>query len=195
MAQGDYVEEHQRRYGNRLDHEERTRKRAAREAHRRSSVAQSLHGHKAKLLHTRRYAEKAQMKKRIKEHEQKEVKAKGQPRDSDEAVPTYLLDREKENKAKALSSALKQKRKEKAGKYAVPLPKVRGMAEEEVFKVIKTGKRKQKGWKRMITKGTRPRRTPLRRPLTGREQRRSCRKTSRGSLSRWSASCDRWPCA
>lgn len=39
---------------------------------------------------------------------------------------------------------IKQKRKEKAGKWAVPLPKVRGIAEEEMFKVIKTGKRRSR---------------------------------------------------
>jgi len=47
---------------------------------------------------------------------------------------------------------VKQKRKEKAGKWNVPLPKVRPMAEDEIFKVIRTGKRKKKQWKRMITK-------------------------------------------
>jgi hypothetical protein len=69
-------------------------------------------------------------------------------------LPAYLLDREGQNDAKALSSAVKQKRKEKAGKFAVPLPKVRGIAEDEAFKVVKTGKSKRKGWKRMVTKAT-----------------------------------------
>jgi ribosome biogenesis protein NSA2 len=32
---------------------------------------------------------------------------------------------------------IKQKRKEKAGKWTVPLPKVRGMDEAEVFKVAR----------------------------------------------------------
>jgi ribosome biogenesis protein NSA2 len=36
----------------------------------------------------------------------------------------------------------------------VPLPKVRGIAEEEMFKVIKTGKHKNKSWKRMVNKAT-----------------------------------------
>jgi ribosome biogenesis protein NSA2 len=36
----------------------------------------------------------------------------------------------------------------------VPLPKVRGIAEEEMFKVIKTGKHKGKSWKRMVNKAT-----------------------------------------
>ena len=49
---------------------------------------------------------------------------------------------------------IKQKRKEKAGKWNVPLPKVRGIAEDEMFKVIKSGKRKGKAWKRMVTKAT-----------------------------------------
>lgn len=40
-----------------------------------------------------------------------------------------------------LSNTVKQKRKEKAGKWEVPLPKVRGIAEDEMFKVLKTGKR------------------------------------------------------
>ena len=50
----------------------------------------------------------------------------------------------------------KNKRNEKAAKFSVPLPKVRGIAEEEMFKVVKTEKKKtvKKGWKRMIKKPT-----------------------------------------
>lgn len=51
-----------------------------------------------------------------------------------------------------LSNTLKQKRKEKAGKWAVPLPRVRPISEDEMFRVVKTGKRKKKQWKRMVTK-------------------------------------------
>lgn len=94
------------------------------------------------------------MKKTIKAHEERDVKAKDASALPEGALPTYLLDREGQNDAKALSSAVKQKRKEKAGKFAVPLPKVRGIAEDEMFKVIKTGKSKRKGWKRMVTKAT-----------------------------------------
>jgi ribosome biogenesis protein NSA2 len=37
----------------------------------------------------------------------------------------------------------------------VPIPKVRGILEKEVFMVVKTGKKThKKGWKRMITKPT-----------------------------------------
>ncbi|CAI9285606.1 unnamed protein product [Lactuca saligna] len=67
-------------------------------------------------------------------------------------LPAYLLDRETTTRAKILSNPVKQKRKEKAGKWDVPLPKVRPVAEDEMFKVIRTGKRKTKQWKRMITK-------------------------------------------
>jgi ribosome biogenesis protein NSA2 len=58
------------------------------------------------------------------------------------------------NRAKVLSNTVKQKKKEKAGKWAVPVPKVRPIAEAETFKVIKTGKKKDKAWKRMVTKVT-----------------------------------------
>ncbi|BGP17016.1 hypothetical protein JCM10213_000349 [Rhodosporidiobolus nylandii] len=154
MPQNEYIEESIRRNGRRLDYEEKKRKKAAREAHKASHVAQTLHGHKAKLLHARRYAEKVAMKKTIKAHEERDVKAKDASALPEGALPTYLLDREGQNDAKALSSALKQKRKEKAGKFAVPLPKVRGIAEDEMFKVIKSGKTRRKGWKRMVTKAT-----------------------------------------
>ncbi|PNI73327.1 NSA2 isoform 3, partial [Pan troglodytes] len=60
--------------------------------------------------------------------------------------------REGQSRAKVLSNMIKQKRKEKAGKWEVPLPKVRAQGETEVLKVIRTGKRKKKAWKRMVTK-------------------------------------------
>ena len=40
------------------------------------------------------------------------------------------------------------------GKWTVPLPKVRAVGEDEVFKVLRTGKRRKKSWKRMVTKVT-----------------------------------------
>lgn len=49
---------------------------------------------------------------------------------------------------------IKQKRKEKAGKWAVPLPKVASVAESEIFKAIKTGKKGTKSWKRLVSKAT-----------------------------------------
>merc|ERR1712098_654794 len=43
---------------------------------------------------------------------------------------------------------------EKAGKWEVPIPTVRQQSESEVFKVLKSGKTRRKGWKRMVTKVT-----------------------------------------
>lgn len=130
------------------------RKREARASHKSSAVAQKAFGIKAKLLHAKRHAEKIQMKKTLKAHDERNVKQPNSNAKSDVALPTYLLDRESENSAKALSSAIKQKRKDKAARYSVPLPKVRGIAEDEMFKVVKTGKSKSKAWKRMVTKAT-----------------------------------------
>merc|ERR1711957_855809 len=58
------------------------------------------------------------------------------------------------SRAKVLSNTVKQKRKEKAGKWSVPIPKVAPVTEAEMFKVIRSGKRQKKAWKRMITKAT-----------------------------------------
>jgi ribosome biogenesis protein NSA2 len=78
-------------------------------------------------------------------HEEKNAKAKAEDAPVQEgAVPAYLLDRENQTRAKVLSNMIKQKRKEKAGKWDVPLPKVRGIGDDEMFKVIKTGKRQSK---------------------------------------------------
>jgi len=88
------------------------------------------------------------------------MKAGLRPGDRAQMVVLELVDRPEEPKekgkkdAKALSTAVKQKRKDKAAKYAVPLPKVRGIAEDEIFKVMRTGKSKKKSWKRMVTKAT-----------------------------------------
>ncbi|KAF9501555.1 Ribosome biogenesis protein NSA2 [Pleurotus pulmonarius] len=154
MPQNEYIEEHIKRHGRRFDHFERKRKREARAAHKSSSFAQKAFGIKAKLLHAKRHAEKVQLKKTLKAHDERNVKQADSSTVPDGALPTYLLDREGQKDAKALSSAIKQKRKDKAAKYAVPLPQVRGIAEDEMFKVLKTGKSKSKSWKRMVTKAT-----------------------------------------
>lgn len=122
--------------------------------HRASATAQKAFGLKAKLLHQKRHAEKVQLKKTLKAHDERNIKQKDSSTVPDGALPTYLLDREGQKDAKALSSAIKEKRKDKAAKYAVPLPKVRGIAEDEMFKVMRTGKSKKKAWKRMVTKAT-----------------------------------------
>lgn len=93
--------------------------------------------------------------RRIAEHSEKEAKAKKKKEPKAElALPAYLLDRDGSARAKVLSNTVKQKRKEKAGKWSVPVPKVKPVADDEMFKVIKTGKRQKKAWKRMVTKVT-----------------------------------------
>ncbi|XP_045482943.1 ribosome biogenesis protein NSA2 homolog isoform X1 [Harmonia axyridis] len=153
MPQNDYIERHRKLYGRRLDYEERKRKREAREPHKRAKIAKSVRGIKAKLLNKQRRNEKIQMKKKIQAHEEKKVK-KTSDKVAEGAVPDYLLDRANQSQAKVLSNMIKQKRKEKAGKWDVPIPKVRAQSDAEVFKVVKTGKSKRKAWKRMVTKVT-----------------------------------------
>lgn len=154
MAQGDYIELHRKRYGVRMDQHERERKREARAVRRRSEKARSLTGIKAKIFNKQRFKEKAAMKKAINMHFESDKKKKDVDKVPEGAVPAYLLDRQQQTRSKVLSNTLKQKRKEKAGKWDVPLPKVRPIAEDEMFKVVKTGKRQKKQWKRMVTKAT-----------------------------------------
>ncbi|CDQ79279.1 unnamed protein product [Oncorhynchus mykiss] len=152
QPQNEHIELHRKRHGQRLDHQERKRKKESREAHERSHKARKMIGLKAKLYHKQRHSEKIQMKKTLKMHEQRKTKQKNDDKTPEGAVPAYLLDREGQSRAKILSNMIKQKRKEKAGKWEVPLPKVRAQGETEVLKVIRTGKRQKKAWKRMVTK-------------------------------------------
>ena len=153
MAQGDYIELHRKRFGRKFDHEERKRKKEARAGHENSAINKKLRGLKAKMHNKKRYQEKATMKKTIKQHNERlnKHKEKEAPEEKD-AVPAYLLEREGMSHAKVLSNSIKQKRKEKAGKWNVPIPKVRPVAEDEVFKVMRSGKRQKKQWKRQVNK-------------------------------------------
>lgn len=92
------------------------------------------------------------MRKTIKAHEEKEATAKEEKQKTDGAVPAYLLDRNEVNRTKVLSNMIKQKRKEKAGKWKVPIEKVKPMTEDEMFKIMRTGKRRKKAWKRVVNK-------------------------------------------
>jgi len=154
MPQNEHIELHRRRYGRRLDEETRQRKKEARSVKTISKQAKKLRGLKAKLFNKKRHNEKVQMKKTIKQHEEKKKDKKTEDNLETGAVPAYLLDRNQPQREKVLSNMLKQKRKEKAAKWNVPLPKVRQQSEHEVFKVMKTGKSKRKAWKRMVTKVT-----------------------------------------
>jgi len=154
MPQNEHIELHQKRYGFRLDHHEKKRKKEAREVHKRAEFARKAIGLKGKLFAKKRYQEKATMKKTIAMHEEKDKKHKADDGAPQNAMPAYLLEREQVDRAKVLSNTIKQKRKERAGKWEVPLPKVRPVAEDEMFKVLKSGKRMKKSWKRMVTKVT-----------------------------------------
>ena len=94
------------------------------------------------------------MKKAIKTHEERNIKSKADAEPPSEPQPQYLFDRSSQNNAKGLSSQIKQRRSEQAARFSVPLPKVRGISDEEVFSVVKTGKSKRKNWKRLITHPT-----------------------------------------
>merc|ERR1719251_618622 len=141
----DHIELHQKRSGHRLDYHERKRKKEARAPKKRAEQARKLRGIKAKITNKERFKEKVQMKKTIQSAEAPADKG---------AVPAYLMDREQQSQAKVISNMVKQKRKEKAGKWEVPIPTVRAQSESEVFKVLKSGKTRRKGWKRMVTKVT-----------------------------------------
>lgn len=153
MPQNEYIERHRKLYGYRLDYHERKRKKEARQPHKLAEKAKKLRGLKAKMFNKQRRSEKIQMKKKIKMHEEKLVK-KNNEKVAEGALPVYLLDRDVQSRAKVLSNMIKQKRKEKAGKWDVPIPKVKAQADSEVFRVLRSGKSRRKAWKRMVTKVT-----------------------------------------
>ena len=109
MPQNEYIKKAIKKYGKRLDQDERQRKKEARMSHITSKKAKKLRGIKAKIFNKQRYKEKAEMKKTIKAHEVKEGEVKSKLPDN--AIPTYLLDREETNRSKILSNTIKQKRK------------------------------------------------------------------------------------
>merc|ERR1712195_4872 len=129
-------------------------KKEARLVHKRSEFSQKVHGIRAKIYQKRRFKEKATMRKTIAMHNERTNKHKKEDVVPEGAVPAYLMDREGVSRAKVLSNTVKQKRKEKAGKWSVPIPKVKPLVEDEVLKVVKSGKRKKKSWKRMVDKVT-----------------------------------------
>jgi ribosomal protein L37E len=63
------------------------RKREARAVHRQSAVAQKAFGLKAKLLHAKRHAEKVQLKKTLKAHDERNVKQKDSSNVPEGALP------------------------------------------------------------------------------------------------------------
>lgn len=149
------MERHAKLHGRRFDAEERERKKEARLAHKRSEFSQKVHGIRAKMYQQKRYREKATMRKTIALHNQRNNKhANDDDAVAEGAVPAYLLDRQGVSRAKVLSNTVKQKRKDKAGKWEVPIPKVKPVADDEMFRVLRTGSKRQKAWKRVVTKCT-----------------------------------------
>jgi ribosome biogenesis protein NSA2 len=137
-----------------MDHAERERKREARRVHQISAFAQKSFGLRAKMFNQKRFKEKASMRKTLAMHQEGSNKHAADDKVEEGAVPAYLLDRENVSRAKILSNTVKQKRKEKAGKMSVPIPKVKPIADDEMCRQMASGKRKNKNWKRMITKVT-----------------------------------------
>ena len=58
MPQNEHIELHRKRHGRRLDHEERKRKKEAREPRVRAATAKKLRGLKAKIYNKQRFSEK-----------------------------------------------------------------------------------------------------------------------------------------
>ncbi|KAL4133210.1 Ribosome biogenesis protein [Phytophthora ramorum] len=129
MPQHEHMEMHRKRHGVRMDAAEKKRKKEARAVHTRSQFAQKVHGLRAKLYNQKRFKEKAAMKKTLALHNERTNKHANDDEIPDGAVPSYLLDREGVSRAKVLSNTVKQKRKEKAGKWDVPIPKVKPIAD------------------------------------------------------------------
>ena len=130
------------------------RKAESRAAKKISKKAKKTRGIKAKLLNKKRYQEKINIKKTIKAHEEKKAGVQIKENREKEPVPTYLMEREQIGSSKILSNMIKQKRKEKAGKWQVPITKVKSMSEAEMFSILKSGKRGNKAWKRVINKAS-----------------------------------------
>ena len=151
MAQNNHVERSIRKYGKKLDREEMQRKRKSRERKRISKRSKQLRGIKAKIFQKTRYKEKVNMRKIIREHQEKKKTKQiknGMP------LPAYLIDRHRTHSSKVLSNMIKQKRREKVGKWQVPVAKTRAYSEAEMFSILKTGKKGKRQWKRVVTKAT-----------------------------------------
>ncbi|EIJ88613.1 ribosome biogenesis protein NSA2 [Nematocida parisii] len=151
MSQHNYVEEAIKLAGRREDYLVRKEKYESRAGKRLSKISKELYGRKAIIFHEKRRKEKIQLKKEKMQTERKQKKV-AQEEIADGAIPAYLLDREKQAAIQAITTQLKEQRQNKAGKYTVPVPQVRGVSEAEAFKVMKTGKRQKNEWKRVVTK-------------------------------------------
>ena len=153
MGQNDFVERRLRAEGRGAEFFEARRKRESREVRKVAKRARRLTGIKAKLFNRRRYCEKIALKKTIKAHEEKSARTVARPA-GDAPLPAYLIDRGQPSAQKVLSNTIKEKRREKAGRWAVPVARVKALNEAEMFQVLRSGKRRQRAWKRVINKLT-----------------------------------------
>ncbi|KAI8213691.1 Ribosome biogenesis protein nsa2 [Colletotrichum sp. SAR 10_86] len=116
----------------RLDTEERERKCRARAGHKQSHNVQGLRGSRAKMMQEKRRVEKIQIP----------------------SPPTrsHTISGPKRSKRRQSPGVVyRSEAQREAARFQDPLPKVRGISEEEMFKVVTTGKKThQKSWKRMV---------------------------------------------
>ena len=89
MPQNEHIELSRKRFGRALDYEERVRKDAARAPVRLSRFSRDLVGIRAKLFHSARFREKAEMKRKVHVHAQKDVLRENEDKVVPGAVPRY----------------------------------------------------------------------------------------------------------
>lgn len=149
MPQNNYIEEHIKKYGRPMNFDIKKEKRAERLKKVKVSLAKGLRGIKAKIFAKKQKMIKSQKRKEILLQKVTEKTTLG---NLEGPLPLLLMDRGDAIKGKELSHKIKEKRKEAAAKYSVPIPRVGGLSEVETFNVVTTGKRKSKQWKRMVVK-------------------------------------------
>ena len=103
MPQNNHMERELKKRGRAYDHAERMRKKQVRVSKKIGKKATKLRGIKAKIFQKDRYRTKADIKKRIRAHEEKQTRAKEKSDGNSKAeekiaIPAYLLDREDTNR-------------------------------------------------------------------------------------------------
>lgn len=148
MVQNNHIEDSIKKYGRAYNYEIKKQKKIARESATTKRLVRRIHGIKAKLFVKKRRSMNCE---KIKEKKQQGIK-NIVSNTTDEPLPHFLLDRDAVSRPKIISNVVKEKRKERVSKYAVPIPRVKGISEIEAFRSITTGKKGKNQWKRMVTK-------------------------------------------
>ena len=155
MGQNFYVEQREKSKGHKFDHESSLRKSDAKKIKRAKYAPQINTGKFAKIQAKTRYKEKVQLKQKIKTISQKETGNRETPTPtSGSPLPVFLMEDSANNPAKALSQAVKERRKSLAKKTNLIIPKVPVLNEFEVIKELRAGKKNAKSWKRIVRKCT-----------------------------------------